>query len=316
MNLFAKFKETSASVVPILIIVFILKLTVAPIGWLLLAQFFIGGALIIIGLSLFLLGTDIGIIPAGQSVGSALVHRRSLSLMLAVGFLVGFLITVAEPDVQVLANQVASVDSLIPKTFLVLMIALGVGFFVAVGFGRVILQIPYRWMLVFFYVIVFVLAYLTDPVYLGIAFDAGGATTGPMTVPFIMALGVGVAAVRKGKNTEVDSFGLVGLASIGPIMAVLIMGIINKGAVTGAVDAAGAAADGTAQSLGIAQSFLHLIPGTIVEIFRALGPLALMFIVFQLTILHMPRHQVARMVKGFIYTFVGLVIFLVGVNGG
>lgn len=126
--------------------------------------------------------------------------------MLAVGFFVGFFITVAEPDVRVLANQVATVDSSIPKTVLVVMISLGVGFFVAVGFGRIILRIPYRWMLIIFYALVFILASLTNPAYLAIAFDASGATTGPMTVPFIMALGVGVAAVRKGKDSENDSF--------------------------------------------------------------------------------------------------------------
>ena len=312
MNLLAKLKETSITVVPILFIVLLLDLTVAPIGWTLLGQFFIAGGLIIIGLSVFLLGTDIGVLPVGQNAGSALVHKRNLSLMLIVGFLIGFLITIAEPDVQVLASQISAVDSSISKTFLLVMIALGVGFFVAVGFSRIVLQVSYRWLLVGFYLVVFVLAWLTDPSYLGISFDSGGVTTGPMTVPFIMALGIGVAAVRGGKNSENDSFGMVGLASIGPIMAVLFMGVLNKGRVSGTATAAG----GTEQAGGIAAAFLHIVPEIIVDVGRALGPLALMFLVFQLALLRMPRHQVARMVKGLIYSFIGLVIFLVGVNGG
>ena len=295
-----------------MLIVLALSLTIAPIEGALLAKFLIGGILIILGLSLFLLGTDIGILPVGQDVGSALVHRRSLPTMLAVGFLVGFIITVAEPDVQVLANQVARVDASIPRNLLIVMIGLGVGFFVSVSFGRIILGLSYRWLLLGFYAAVFLLAALTDPAYVAVAFDAGGATTGPMTVPFIMALGVGVAAVRRGADAEGDSFGLVGLASIGPIMAVLVMGIINKGRVA-EVPAAAEAAGG---SFGVLGDFLHLAPETAAEAARALGPLAAMFLAFQLLLLRMPPHRVARMAAGLLYSFVGLVLFLVGVNGG
>jgi len=312
MNLLTKFKETSISVVPILLIVLVLELTVAPIGATLLAQFFLGGVFIIIGLSVFLLGIDLGVLPVGQKVGATLVYKRNLGLMLAVGFIVGFFITVAEPDVRVLAGQAATVDPSISKTLLVVMISLGVGLFVALGFGRTILGIPYRYLLIVFYIGVFILACLTDPAYLGVGFDAGGATTGPMTVPFIMALGVGVAAVRKGKQAEDDSFGLVGLASIGPIAAVLIMGIINKGQ---SAPASAAVAE-SVETRGIVASFIHLIPETLADVALALGPLALMVFVFQITLLRMPRHQVARTIKGLIYTFLGLVIFFIGVNGG
>lgn len=295
-----------------MLIVLLLTITIAPIEGALLAKFFVGGILIILGLGVFLLGTDIGILPVGQDVGSALVHRRSLPLMLAVGFLVGFIITVAEPDVQVLANQVAKVDASIPRNLLIVMIGLGVGFFVSVSFGRIILGLSYRWLLLGFYAAVFILAAFTDPAYVAVAFDAGGATTGPMTVPFIMALGVGVAAVRRGVDTEGDSFGLVGLASIGPIMAVLVMGIINKGRVAEAP----ATAEAASGSLGVFGDFLHLAPETAAEAARALGPLAAMFLAFQLLLLKMPPHRVARMAKGLLYSFVGLVLFLVGVNGG
>jgi hypothetical protein len=312
MNLLAKFKETCISVVPILIIVLILEVTVAPIGLAMVAQFFFGGLLIIVGLSVFLLGIDIGVLHVGQKVGAALVYKRNLPLMLVVGFTVGFFITVAEPDVRVLADQAATIDPSISKTLLVVMISLGVALFVAVSFARTILGVPYPYILVVCYVGVFLLASFTDPAYLGIGFDAGGATTGPMTVPFIMAMGVGVAAVRKGTATEEDSFGLVGLASIGPIAAVLIMGIINKGrSVHGATEFVE-----QAETLGIVASFIHLIPETLADVAKALGPLAFIFVVFQMTLLHMPPHLVARTIKGLIYTFLGLVIFFIGVNGG
>lgn len=309
MNLLSKFKETGISVFPILIIVLVLNMTIAPIGWDLLIQFMLGGAFIIVGLSIFLLGTDIGVLPVGQKVGASLVHKRSLGLMLAVGFIVGFFITVAEPDVRVLADQAASVDSSISKSGLVMMIGLGVALFVAIGFGRTILGISYRYLLISFYALVFLLAYFTKPSHLSVAFDAGGATTGPMTVPFIMALGVGVAAVRK--ESEDDSFGMVGFASIGPIMAVLVMGLLSVGKPDNVIPIME-----ETKKLGIVQSFIHPIPETFIDVAKALGPLAFMFLIFQITLIHMPRHQLTRTIKGLLYSFIGLVIFFIGVNGG
>ncbi len=311
MNLLAKFKETSISVIPILLIVLVLYLTLAPIGIPLLASFLVGGILIIIGLSLFLLGTEIGLIPIGQRVGSALVRRRSLSLILIAGFFIGFLVTVAEPQVQILAHQVTSVDASISPFLLVLMIALGVGLFVAIGTGRILLRIPLKLILTIFYLIVFALAFLSEDTFVGIAFDAGGATTGPMTVPFIMALGLGVSAVRKTESSSDESFGLVGVASIGPILAVLMMGFFFHGS--------SAVIDSSAQpstDLSLGATYWHLVPSTLREVSIALGPLVLLFILFQLFLLRMPLHQVARMAKGFVYTFIGLSIFLIGVNGG
>ena len=312
MNLLHKLKESGISVAPILAIVLLLHLTVAPLAGAMLARFYIGGVLIILGLSIFLLGTDLGILPMGHAVGSALVARKNLFLMLLAGFVVGFLVTVAEPDVAVLADQVSTVDSAIPKSLLILMIGLGVGFFTAVGFGRIVLNLSYRWALVLFYLIVFGLAAITDQGYLSVAFDAGGATTGPMTVPFIMALGVGVASVRVSKKSEEDSFGVVGLASIGPIMAVLVMGIVQKGRTVEAGQETAAALE----TLGVAEVFLRLLPETLKHVATALAPLVVIFIVFELVLLKQSRHQLARMAKGMIYTYLGLVLFFLGVNGG
>lgn len=308
MNLLRKFRETALSVIPILLIVVILQLTIAPVGWKSVLSFALGSASIIVGLSIFLLGTEIGIIPVGQRSGSALMKKRSLPLLLGIGFIIGLIVTIAEPQVQVLAQQVSLLAPQVSKTSLVLAISLGVGLFVAISFARIVLNISYRWTLIVFYLIVAVLATLSDTFFLGIAFDAGGATTGPMTVPFILALGVGVAGVRKSANSEQDSFGLVGIASIGPISAVLLMGLIRTFApAESSVSTEGVAEVG--QSIGTL--FLH----SSMDVVQALGPLALLFLLFQITLLHQHRRQFIRMVEGLIYAAIGLVFFLVGVNG-
>jgi hypothetical protein len=222
---------------------------------------------------------------------------------------------VAEPDVQVLAVQVAAVDASIPPRVLVMMIAAGVGLFVAIALGRIILRTSYRLLLILFYALVFVCAAFTEPSFLSIGFDAGGATTGPMTVPFIMALGVGVATAGAGGRSAAaanDSFGLVGLASIGPVLAVLVLGILLPGAPP---DTASDAIDKVAP-LPLGEHFLHLAPEVLVEVSMALGPLVILFAVLQITLCRMPGKQVNRLILGLVYTFIGLVLFFIGVKGG
>ena len=304
-----KCKESVISVIPVVILVLLLHLTVAPLGDDL-PKFLVGAALFIVGLGLFLVGADIGVLPVGQKVGSTLTGKRNLALMLAVGFVVGFIITVAEPDVQVLAAQVTGVAPVIAPMALVCIIAAGVGFFVAVAMGRIIFQLPLKTLLFVCYGAVFLCALLAPDLFLGIGFDAGGATTGPMTVPFIMALGVGVAAVRGGSNAGDDSFGFVGLASVGPILAVLMLGVFASPAVPESSAAAQAAQE------GLAAHFLHLLPEVTHEVAMALGPLALLFLLFRLFLIRLSKRQTLRMVMGLIYTFIGVILFFLGVKGG
>ena len=304
-----KCRESVISVIPVVILVLLLHLTVAPLGDDL-PKFLVGAVLFIIGLGLFLVGADIGVLPVGQKVGSTLTGKRNLALMLAVGFVVGFIITVAEPDVQVLAAQVTGVAPVIAPMALVCIIAAGVGFFVAVAMGRIIFQLPLKLLLFLCYALVFLCAFLVPDLFLGIGFDAGGATTGPMTVPFIMALGVGVAAVRGGSNAGDDSFGFVGLASVGPILAVLMLGVFASPAVPETSSAAQAAQE------GLAAHFLHLLPEVTHEVAMALGPLALLFLFFRLFLIRLSRRQTLRMVMGLIYTFIGVILFFLGVKGG
>lgn len=320
MNIFAKFKETAFSVLPVMIVVVLLGLTIAPLHLGTMTRFVLGGILVIFGLTLFLLGVDIGILPIGERSGAALTAKRSLKLLLAAAFLIGFIVTVAEPDVQVLADQVRAIAPGVSKWGLILMIAVGVGFFVALGILRTVLSIPLNILLTVSYIGVFALAFCAPATFQGVAFDSGGATTGPMTVPFIMALGVGVAAVRSktGKNGKIassaeDSFGLTGIASIGPVLAVIVYGISIHATSDAAIS--GEAAGHGLIGHGIFV-FLNLLPSIFIEVATALAPLAAMAALFQIFLLKMPPMQVVRMVRGFVFSFVGLVLFLCGAHGG
>lgn len=308
--LFEKLKESLISVLPIMCLVIILHFSIASLGaelW----KFLLGGGLLILGLAIFLVGVDIGVLPVGQKTGAALTSRRNLYLLLITGFITGFFITVAEPDVWVLANQVMSVDRSINAVVLVCIIAVGVGLFTAIAMGRILLNASLKLLLALFYLIVFICAYLTSPIFVGIGFDAGGATTGPMTVPFVMALGVGIAAVRGDRSASDDSFGFVGMASVGPVLAVLIMGIFLTGqAPTNTLNVT------SKQELSLIEHFLDLVPEVTKEVGTALGPLIVLFLVFQIFLLKMPQRQFRRIIKGLIYTSFGLVCFFIGVKGG
>ncbi len=333
MNLLQKFKETLSSVLPIMVIVLVLGLTLAPLGAGLILRFIVGGALLILGLTVFLAGVDIGILPIGERCGSALTAKRNLPLLLGVAFLIGVMVTIAEPDVQVLVSQIKGVSPAVNKWALIMMIAAGVGLFVVLGLVRTMLSLKLKFLLIVSYIVVFVLAFLCPPEFQGVAFDSGGATTGPMTVPFIMALGVGVAAVRskgksdsegKGGTQSDDSFGLTGIASIGPVAAVCVYGILlkmMKSPSSASEELAQQAVSETAaegshsDGLGLGV-FLELLPEELKEVSLALLPLVLMFVAFQFLLLKMPPKQVQRMAKGIAYSFAGLVVFLTGVNGG
>lgn len=304
MSLVKKLKETTISIVPLILIVIVLNLTIAPVGWDAVLMFVLGSIAIILGLSLFLLGNEIGIYPNGNRIGSGLMKKKNLKLLLANGLLIGLVITIAEPQVQVLAQQVTNHSQSISRMSLVVSISLGVGFFVAISFARIIFSISYRWILIGFYALIMILSLFVDQFFLGIAYDAGGATTGPMTVPFILALGVGLAGVRKTSHSEEDSFGLVGIASIGPILAVLVMALAAKGAP--AVIAGG---ESVQHTLG------QLFKNSFIEVLQALGPLVVLLGMYHVALLHLSRYQLIRTIQGLVYAALGLILFLVGVNG-
>lgn len=206
-----------------MLIVLVLCFTIAPVPNNAMVAFLLGGVMLIAGMGLFTLGSEMSMIPLGQAVGSEITRRKKVDHH-GGGLLIGMIITVAEPDLQVLANQVPAIEN----NVIIWSVAVGVGVFLVIALLRIVLGIQLRWLLIGFYAIVFTLAMFVSPDFWAVAFDSGGVTTGPMTVPFIMALGVGVCAVRSDKQAGGDSFGLVALCSIGPIITVLILGLLYK----------------------------------------------------------------------------------------
>lgn len=304
-----KLKEAAASVMPIVTIVAILCMIWIPIQTDLMLAFIIGSIFLIAGMGLFTVGSDLSMTQIGSHIGSSLTGSRKPWLILSVSFILGIVITMAEPDLQVLASNVPGINS----TVLVIVVSLGVGLFLMLSMIRILNAIPLRWMLVGFYGLVFLLAVLSDQGFLSVAFDSGGVTTGPMTVPFIISLGVGVAAIRSDSRAEEDSFGLVGLCSIGPILAVLILGFIYRTAMEGTDSGVLAS---YADTVEMGRGFLAAIPENLKEIGIALLPIILVFLVFQFVSLHLPQAPFTRIVVGLLMTLGGLMLFLTGVNVG
>jgi hypothetical protein len=228
LDIKATIKEVFYSIAPITAFITLLQITFVKLPAETFISFIGGAILIFIGLTLFLLGVNVGFLPIGEKIGVSIVSKGKMWFALLAAFIIGFVVNVAEPDVQVLASQVNSVtEGTINKGAIIAIVSLGVGFFVALGILRILLKVPMKYVLLVGYAIVFLVALFTSPSFLGVAFDSGGVTTGPMTVPFILALGAGVASITS-KDSAADSFGLVALASLGPIMAVLIMGVFYK----------------------------------------------------------------------------------------
>ena len=304
-----KFKEAVSSVLPIALIVLALAFTVAPLNGPTVLLFALSAVVLVIGMTLFTLGSEIAMTPMGEMVGARLSERRSLPFLVGAGFLMGAVITIAEPDLTVLAAQVPA----FPNSALIFSVAAGVGVFLVLGLLRIVFHKRLNLMLLFLYAVVFLLAIFADNDFLPVAFDSGGVTTGPITVPFILALGVGVAAVRGGQSAEEDSFGLVALCSIGPILAVLVLAMFfdpsssQYAAETPALLAAWG---------DVLPTLLHALPHYLREVTVALLPILLVFAVFQVFFLKLPARRLARMVSGIVYTLLGLCLFLAAVNVG
>lgn len=221
------FMEALQSILPVAIIVIIMQLFFLRTSISLTIQFVVGALLAIIGMGLFLLGVKIGLLPMGEAIGAELPQRGSLIYMIAIAFLIGFAVTVAEPDVIVLTEQIDTVSKgAISGNLLLYVIAIGIGFFVSLAIVRIIFNIPITYLLAAGYILIIILSFFTPPAFVPLAFDSGGVTTGPMAVPVILAIGLGVSSVLAGKSTISDGFGLIGLASIGPVIAVMLLGII------------------------------------------------------------------------------------------
>ena len=307
--LFSKVKESLASVVPIAVVVFLLCFFVIPVPTDLLMTFVCGVGMVILGMGMFTLGADISMTPAGEHIGSAVTRSRKLWFIVLMCFLVGGIVTISEPDLQVLAEQVPNISNQV----IVFSVAGGVGLFLVVAMLRILFRWKLSYLLILFYVATFVLAAFVPEQFLAVAFDSGGVTTGPMTVPFIMALGVGIASIRSDSNAQNDSFGLVALCSVGLILAVMLLGMFFR-VEGGSYTPVEIPTVETSRDLW--QLFSYEIPEYILEVAKALLPIVGFFALFQLFKLKLKKENVFRISVGFIYTFIGLVLFLCGANVG
>lgn len=305
-----KIKEAFSSVLPITIIVMLLCITVTPLDSGIILAFILGAASVVVGTGLFTLGADTAMTPIGSYVGSSVIKSKKIWLIIPVYFIVGVVITVSEPDLMVLAGRLKET---VNEWVLIISIGAGVGFFLVVAFLRVILNVKFSYLLIGCYTIVFVLSFFVPKTFVPLAFDSGGVTTGPMSVPFIIAIGTGLASIRSDKNAEADGFGLTALCSIGPIIAVMILGIIYK---PESIEVAQTELPELNNSADVIRNFLKDFPGICKEVAIALLPIFFMFLVALMFGEKISKAKFVKILIGVLYTFVGLVLFLVGVNFG
>ena len=306
-----KIRESLVSALPVTVIVYLLSATPlldVSIGELI--TFTIGAVLLVLGIGLFSMGADLAMTPMGAHVGAGLSRQRKLWLLCGICFLLGMLITIAEPDLQVLANQVRTVMN---GTVLIACVGVGVGAFLILAILKIVFRMSLSHILMLFYMLLFGLALVLvvngNGALLPVAFDSGGVTTGPITVPFIMALGVGIANILGDRRSRENSFGLVSLCSVGPVLAVMVLGIFSRNQLSYTVPDYSVSAD-------IAGAFLNTAAHTCREVATALGLIVGMFLLCQIVFLKLSRRVMKKIAVGVGFTYAGLVIFLTGVNVG
>lgn len=309
----AKLKEKTLeslnSVLPITAIVLVLSIFVVPMDVGTIALFLAGALMLVVGMGFFQLGAEMAMTPLGEGVGAEFSKTRKLWLIAIVSFVVGLVITIAEPDLQVLAEQVPS----IPNDVLIYTVSIGVGIMLVLAVLRILFKISLSNLLLVLYLLLFAVSFFVPADFIAVSFDAGGVTTGPITVPFIMALGVGLASVRSDKDAGGDSFGLVAICSVGPILAVLILGMFYN---PGSASYTPVSITQVSTMQDVAKELLRSIPHYAGEVLTSILPVVAVFLLFQLFTRRFQRRQFIRMVVGFVYTYIGLVLFLCGVNVG
>lgn len=308
-QLYEKILESCKAVLPICFIVILLAMTVTPLSTDVFSLFVIGSIMLVVGMGLFTLGAEMSMTIMGEEIGIKLSESKNILLTLLVCFVLGFVVTIAEPDLSVLANQIQS----IPNLVLILVVGIGVGLFLVVGQIRNMKYLKLRNLLLVFYSVVFLLALIVDRNFVAVAFDASGVTTGPITVPFIMALGIGLARSRDDENASNDAFGLISLCSIGPILAVLILSLFYKP--TDAYTTSTSILE-IHNMHDVGQAFLTNLPVYFHEVFVAFLPIVAICFLFQIFTRTFSKHSLIKIVIGLIYTFLGLVLFLTAANVG
>ena len=308
---FLKLRESMVSVLPVIAIVFFCFLIgLVELTSIELIVFSVSSVLMILGIALFNLGANLSMTPMGQYMGSGLTKTGNLKLLLSASFFMGLLITVAEPDLSVLANQVSTVMN---RTTLILVVGIGVGLFLLFAVLKIVFKQSLSAMLMLFYLLLFSLSTLlieTGKInFIPLSFDSGGVTTGPITVPFIMAFGIGIASTISGSNSNENSFGLIALCSVGPMLAVMTLSLISEGNLTYSLG------DYSANSI-LSNGVAVLLKEKSIEVIKALGLIVLFFIIIQKTVLKLPKERLKPIAAGILYTFAGLVLFLSAVAVG
>ena len=307
-NLTKFFKEAIQSVLPIFAIVLLLSVSAAPMESGVIVMFLFGTIMLIVGMGFFTIGSGISMEPLGEGIGVTLGKAKKIAIPLFICLVLGILITIAEPDLTVLAEQVPSISDRI----LIWSVAVGVGIFLVISMIRTRKGIKLNTLLLVFYGVAIVLAFFAPNDFIPTAFDSGGVTTGPITVPFIMALGAGMASMSTAKNARENSFGLIALCSIGPILSVLILSIVFKPQ-SSTPQETFVIAKTTKEAF---EAFINGVPKFALEVFEALMPIVAVLVVFQILTRRFNKHQLLRMLVGFVYTYIGLVFFLTGANVG
>lgn len=309
----SKLKENILAMLPIIAIVLLLHVTLVPLNIGQIVRFLIGAVFVVIGLSLFLVGIDLAITPLGALTGEQITKPNRLWVVIIAGIILGFVISIAEPGLIVFANQVNTVTSgLISSRAILITVSIGLALLVSLGFIRIVYNIPLFKILLVLYIIIGLMALFSSPVFLAIAFDASGATTGVLAVPFLLALSIGISRLKRdAKASEKDSFGLVAIASAGAIMGLLILGFFASDLVftdPPLPDFSGGDS--------ILSPFLRVLPSSLSDTLVAFSPLLLIFIILQIFGFKLKQRVLFRIIKGFIYALLGLLIFLIGVNAG
>lgn len=310
-NTLSKLKESLVSVLPVMVIVLIFALTpITDFTSKEIVTFVVSSVFLILGIALFNVGADLAMTPMGEYVGAGLTKSKKLPLLLGVGFAMGVLITVAEPDLSVLAEQVSAVMN---GTVLIVTVGVGVGLFLVISIAKIVFRKNLSSLLLFFYMVLFAVAAILiengKGIFLPLAFDSGGVTTGPITVPFIMALGVGVALNSGGRNAKENSFGLIALCSIGPMLAVMLLSLTTTG------DMSYTLPDYSIDA-NLGGNFAPALGGVALEVLIALGLIVVFFVILQAAILKLPKQKIIQIATGIVFTYIGLVVFLTAVKVG
>lgn len=309
--IYDKVKEVARTLLPVVLLVLVLCFTIVDVDTNVIVRFLIGSIMLLLGLSIFLWGVDLSMNPIGENMSQEIGTSRSLSKISILSFLLGFLITVAEPDLLVLGSQIESASGGTMNAMLIVyVISIGVGVMISLGVFRILQDIPLNVFMAITYALIFALALIVSEEFLAISFDASGATTGALTTPFVLAISLGLSKVKGGKKSEENSFGLVGIMSAGPILAVMLMSILSgQRHIQGAIEAWG-------PTPGVLAPIIEAIPHILLESVVALAPITVLFFIYNFTRFKLAKDELMPVIKGLLFTLLGLTLFLTAVESG